>query len=151
MRKAIFLGAILVGIFSACQKGQSPHKEPADFLIRYARIYTVDAQRPWAEAMAVKGDQKLPGGNPATGVRVCQKASRTEMDRSGGMELLCIPTRETANRQRSGRTNGRAPSLLGCLRLPHYLDEPRSLKRVRDYAQDAECDLRRKGGQGPKG
>ena len=86
MRKAIFLGAILVGIFSACQKGQSPHKEPADFLIRYARIYTVDAQRPWAEAMAVKGDQILwVGDDKDTGTYI---GPATKVMDGGGRMIL---------------------------------------------------------------
>ena len=59
MRKAIFLIAIFLGVFSACQTGQSPPRELAGLLIWNARVYTVDAQRPWVQALAVKGDQIL--------------------------------------------------------------------------------------------
>jgi predicted amidohydrolase YtcJ len=31
--------------------------EPADLLIRHARVYTADAARPWAEAIAIRGER----------------------------------------------------------------------------------------------
>src|SRR5947209_6264897 len=86
MRRAIFLLAIFVGIFSACQKGQSLPKKPADFLIRNARIYTVDAHRPWAQALAVKGDQILWVGDDRDAAAYIGPATKV-MDAGGGMVL----------------------------------------------------------------
>ncbi len=57
MRKAIFwIAATFLGILSACQGRQSPGEHEADLVIRNARIYTVDAQQPWAKAVAIKAD-----------------------------------------------------------------------------------------------
>jgi hypothetical protein len=40
-----------------CQKPRKASSEQADLVIRNARVYTVDPQRPWAQAVAVKGDR----------------------------------------------------------------------------------------------
>jgi predicted amidohydrolase YtcJ len=57
MRKAIFWIAVFLGVFSACASRQSPPGQKADLVIRNARVYTVDAGRPWAQAVAVKGER----------------------------------------------------------------------------------------------
>ncbi|MEE9180368.1 MAG: amidohydrolase family protein, partial [Vicinamibacteria bacterium] len=36
---------------------QSNVHEPVDLVIRNARVYTLDSERPWVEAIAVKGDR----------------------------------------------------------------------------------------------
>jgi predicted amidohydrolase YtcJ len=38
-----------------CQKQKKASSEDADLVIRNARVYTVDSQQPWAQAVAVKG------------------------------------------------------------------------------------------------
>jgi predicted amidohydrolase YtcJ len=86
MRKAIFVAAIFLGVFSACQKGQSPPRKLAGLLIRNARVYTVDAQRPWAQALAVKGDQILWVGNDKDSRTYIGPATKT-MDAGGRMVL----------------------------------------------------------------
>src|SRR5438552_14315004 len=55
--KPICLAAVLVGIFFACQKGHAPSGPVGDIVVRNARVYTVDAQRPWAQAVAIKDDR----------------------------------------------------------------------------------------------
>jgi hypothetical protein len=40
-----------------CQKPRKASSEQADLVIRNARVYTVDPQQPWAQAVAVKGDR----------------------------------------------------------------------------------------------
>ena len=55
--KLIYLFAVLVGIFFACQKGHAPSGPVGDIVVRNARVYTVDAQRPWAQAVAIKDDR----------------------------------------------------------------------------------------------
>src|SRR5205809_7911580 len=55
--KPICLFAVLVGIFFACQKGYVPSRPVVDVVVRNAHVYTVDAQRPWAQAVAIKDDR----------------------------------------------------------------------------------------------
>src|SRR5438552_3618942 len=57
MRKAIFWITAFLGVFSACASRRSPSGQKADLVIRNARVYTVDAGRPWAQAVAVKGER----------------------------------------------------------------------------------------------
>jgi predicted amidohydrolase YtcJ len=57
--KAIYLAAILVGILCACQKAHEPRESAGNLVIRNARVYTVDAQRRWAQSVAIKGDRIL--------------------------------------------------------------------------------------------
>src|SRR5256885_17009316 len=55
--KPICLLAVLVGIFFACQKGDVPSRPVVDLVVRNAHVYTVDAQRPRAQAVAIKDDR----------------------------------------------------------------------------------------------
>jgi predicted amidohydrolase YtcJ len=41
----------------ACRKQRQASPDDADLVIRNARVYTVDSQRPWAQAVAIKGDR----------------------------------------------------------------------------------------------
>jgi predicted amidohydrolase YtcJ len=50
-------------VFSACQEQKETTSEPADMVIRNARVYTVDPQPSWAQAVAVKGDRIVWVGN----------------------------------------------------------------------------------------
>ena len=40
----------------------SPAAGPADLILTHGRIYTVDAQKPWAQALAIRGDRILAVG-----------------------------------------------------------------------------------------
>ena len=44
-------------LLSACHTPKEASSEKADLVIRDARVYTVDPQRLWAQAVAVKGDR----------------------------------------------------------------------------------------------
>lgn len=44
-------------VLTGCQKEKSTSSKAADVVIRNARVYTVDAQRPWAQAVAIQGDR----------------------------------------------------------------------------------------------
>jgi predicted amidohydrolase YtcJ len=59
---AAALGAALVLV--ACG-GPAPDKQAADFVFTNARVYTVDAGAPWAEAVAVKGNEIVYVGDAA--------------------------------------------------------------------------------------
>ena len=57
MRKPIFWITVFLGVFSACVSWQSHIAQKADLVIRNALVYTVDTGRPWAQAVAVKGER----------------------------------------------------------------------------------------------
>ena len=57
MRKILVLIAASLGMFSAGQQAHSPRPQLADLLIRNARVYTVDARQPWAQAIAIERDR----------------------------------------------------------------------------------------------
>ena len=55
-RKWILLAGLLtLLVLPACRKQNT--SQQADIVIRNARVYTVDAERRWAEAVAIKGDR----------------------------------------------------------------------------------------------
>src|SRR5438132_11310143 len=61
--KPICLFAVLVGIFFACQKGHAPIGPVGDIVVRNAHVYTVDPQRPRAQAVAIHDDRMAWGGD----------------------------------------------------------------------------------------
>src|SRR5690348_88956 len=70
---------------NGCQRKKSS-SEKADLVIRNARVYTVDPQRPWAQAVAVKGDRILWVGDEAGIAEHAGSATRV-MDAGGKMVL----------------------------------------------------------------
>ncbi len=62
MHRIICLIAISFGFAAAGKTAQSQNR-PADLLIRNARVYTVDSQHPWAQAVAIKADKIQWVGN----------------------------------------------------------------------------------------
>ena len=80
---ALLLVCILT--FNGCQRKRSS-SEKADLVIRNARVYTVDPQRPWAQAVAVKGDRILWVGDEAGVAEHVGNATRV-MDAGGKMVL----------------------------------------------------------------
>jgi predicted amidohydrolase YtcJ len=57
MRTCNVLVFSLLLFLTACQKEKRSSSEDADVVIRHAQVYTVDVQRPWAEAVAIKQDR----------------------------------------------------------------------------------------------
>ncbi len=57
MRTCSVLLCSFLLVFAGCQKERRTSSQDADLVIRNARVYTVDAQRPWAQAVAIKGDR----------------------------------------------------------------------------------------------
>src|SRR5438105_4005943 len=83
MRNAVCLLAVL--ILCAWQKGQ-PQGRGADLVIRNARVYTVDAQRPWAEAVAINADRiAWVGDNKDVGAQI---GPATKVVDAGGRMVL---------------------------------------------------------------
>ena len=62
LRRVLSLGTLLAALCGACA-AQAPKHPPADTIILHARIYTVDAQHPWAEALAIRAGKLVAVGD----------------------------------------------------------------------------------------
>ena len=85
MNRRIHLLAALVSLLGCCSLG-AQSQTPADLVIRNARVYTVDPQQPWAQALAVRGDKILWVGDDKDAVAFIGPATRA-VD-AGGRLLL---------------------------------------------------------------
>jgi len=54
-QKWMLIGFVTLLSLTACRR--QPNSEKADLVIRNAKVYTADSQRPWADAVAIKGDR----------------------------------------------------------------------------------------------
>ena len=68
MRKetSCFCAALLIALLCAAAMAGAASTEKATLIVTNARIYTVDAKQPWAEAVAVRGDRILAVGAKAS-------------------------------------------------------------------------------------
>jgi len=73
--------AVTVASFAA-----GPASGPADLVIRHARVYTVDEQHPWAEAVVVRGDRIAWVGSDSEAVPYI--GASTKVVDAGGRLLL---------------------------------------------------------------
>ena len=78
---AMLLSASLI-VLAGCSK----ERPEADTIITHAKIYTVDANKPWAEAVAVQGERILFAGSAKDAFRY--RGSRTKVIDAGGRLLL---------------------------------------------------------------
>ena len=85
MHKAIFLISVSL-LLTGCQQKQTTAADQADILIRNARVYTVDAQQPWAESVAIKGNKIEWVGS--TKDAESHAGSNTKVIDAGGRMLL---------------------------------------------------------------
>jgi len=81
-----FLSLFVVCLFAALVRAQSA-SPVADTVIVNARIYTVNARQPWAEALAIHGDRVLAVGSSKE-IAVYRGASTRVID---GMGKLVLP------------------------------------------------------------
>ena len=75
--------AVWIALGIACAGHESPR---VDVLIRNARVYTVDETQPWAEAVAIRGDQIVWVGSDADADQ--QRGDRTRVIDAEGRLLL---------------------------------------------------------------
>jgi len=75
---------VLALLAAACSA--TPPGPPADLLIVGGRVYTVEPERPWAEAVAVRGDRIVKVGTEKE-VRALKGPSTREYDARGGVVL----------------------------------------------------------------
>lgn len=80
-RLGILLSALLI-VLAGCSKD----RPQADTLITNAKVYTVDAKQPWAEAVAVQGERILFVGSAKDTLR--HRGSGTKVVDGGGRLLL---------------------------------------------------------------
>jgi hypothetical protein len=83
-RKWILIGLFTLLSLSACQRQKT--SEQADLVIRNAKVYTVDPQRPWADAVAIQGDRIVWVGDES-GAKV-EIGHSTRVIDAGGKMLL---------------------------------------------------------------
>ena len=57
MRQLFLLPVCFLFFLASCQKETKTLSEDGDVVIRNARVYTVDANRPWAQAVAIQKDR----------------------------------------------------------------------------------------------
>ena len=80
---------ILIGLFTllsltACRRQKT--SEQADLVVRNAKVYTADSQRPWADAVAIKGDRiAWVGDDSGAGAKI---GPSTRVIDAGGKMLL---------------------------------------------------------------
>jgi predicted amidohydrolase YtcJ len=121
---APLLAAILAGSLITCS---GPPEAPADLVLTGGRVYTVDPQRPWADAVAVRGDRIVKVGS-AREVHHLQGPSTRTFELDG---LLVLP----------GFTDGHTHFLDGAIGLDQVdltgaATLPEIQDRVRRYAAD---------------
>jgi predicted amidohydrolase YtcJ len=80
-RFGVLLSALLF-VLAGCSR----ERPAADTIIANAKVYTVDAKQPWAEAVAVQGERILFVGSGKEAMR--HRASGTKMIDAGGRLLL---------------------------------------------------------------
>ena len=84
LNKRVFVMAVLAcAVFAGAQ---SSKPQPADTIIRNARIYTVNQKQPWAEAIAIRGEKIIAVGS-ADQVAVHQGAKTKIIDAGGRLML----------------------------------------------------------------
>jgi predicted amidohydrolase YtcJ len=120
-RLLVLLWLCLIGI----ALGQTKHAEPADILIINARVYTVNAKQPWAEAVAIRGE-KIEAVGTAQELAHLRGASTKVIDAGG---RLVLP----------GFTDSHIHFVEGSLNLLHvHLDDAKNIaevqKRVKEFA-----------------
>src|SRR5205807_3785107 len=61
-RRALVIGC-LFSLGAASAAVPKPKSAPADTIIVHGKVYTVNAQKPWAEALAIRGDKIVAVGS----------------------------------------------------------------------------------------
>ncbi len=77
---------ITLAILASAVAGCGARTEPADLLIRNARVYTLESDRPWAEAVAIRGERIAWVGDDADAGRFAGPATRV-IDAGGRLML----------------------------------------------------------------
>ena len=74
-RLQLLVLAVIVATTGACSKPQDT-ADAADFVFTNAKVYTVNDAEPWAEAVAVKGDEIIYVGDAAAAAKLVGAATR---------------------------------------------------------------------------
>src|SRR4051794_19148821 len=98
--------ALVTLLFTVCAMPQHADAQNADTIVHHAKIYTLNAEQPWAEALAIRGDKVVAVGNEAD-IEKLQKPNTKMIDAGGHLVL---------------------PGFVDC--HVHFLDGSLSLSRV---------------------
>ena len=77
MRRALLLS---IGVLAACGPGAPPPSDNslgADLVLTGGKIFTVDDDNPWAEAVAIEGDRIIYVGDDASASAFISKSTQT--------------------------------------------------------------------------
>src|SRR5260370_29235342 len=86
LRLLVALLAILCFAFTGTAAQEKVHSGAADTIIVHAKIYTLNVQQPWAEALAIKADKILAVGSDHD--IQAYRGSSTKIVDAGGHLLL---------------------------------------------------------------
>ncbi|MBI1951737.1 MAG: amidohydrolase [Acidobacteria bacterium] len=124
-RRAVAAAGIGAALLAACTG--APPAPPADLILVGGRVFTVEAERPWAEAVAVRGDRIVKVGTEAE-VRALLGPNTREYDVTGSVILPGINDSHT--HFLDGALGLGQVDLTGATTLPEIQE------RVRRYAAD---------------
>jgi predicted amidohydrolase YtcJ len=79
------IGAVLIALFCSLAFAQ-PSAQPADSIITNARVYTVNAKHPWADAIAIRDGKVVAAGTGSEVTRL--KGPKTQIIDAGGRLVL---------------------------------------------------------------
>ena len=104
-------------LLGACSEAPSPERPGADMVFTNGRVYTVDADRSWAEAVAVDGGHIVYVGS-SSGAREFVGTDSTVVDLGGRMIMPAI--QDSHVHPISGGIEASACDLNGLAGLPEY-------------------------------
>lgn len=79
--------ALVILLFlAACAATPRARSQDADTIVHHAKVYTVDAKQPWAEAIAIHGDKIVAVGTEADVEKL--RGPKTQMIDAGGRLVL---------------------------------------------------------------
>jgi predicted amidohydrolase YtcJ len=114
------LGFVILVFFVACAATPRAGAQSADTIIHHAKIYTVNANQPWAEAIAIQGDKIIAVGSEDEVEKL--RKPKTKMIDAGGRLVL--------------------PGFVDC--HIHFLDGSLSLGRVNLEGAKDVADIQRR-------
>jgi predicted amidohydrolase YtcJ len=117
------LGLLLLACAVSCQTATH---ETADIVIRNARIYTVDVENPWAEAIAMRGEHIVYVG-PESGIEAHVSSETTVLDAEG---RLVLPGFIDSHNHIWSGSDPNSANLFGAATLVEIQE------RIRTFAQD---------------
>ena len=80
------IAVVILSLLVACAATPPSRAQDADTIVHHAKVYTVDAKQPWAEAIAIHGDKIVAVGTEADVEKL--RGPKTQMIDVGGLLVL---------------------------------------------------------------